>query len=532
MSSMSVGLVIRPQAVEVVTLKNAFQGARLARFARVTFAVDPESPPEAQDQKIVQAIQDALGACEAHNKDVAVSIPSRDVLLRFFTLPLLPKAERDQAVQFEVRKYIPFKIDELTWNYHAIEHRQAKQLGVVFVGIRNDAFARIQQWLSAAGVEPVAVEALSVSLARVAGVVTKASKGSFVGVVDVEEDSAHITIVRDGTPYLSRDVSLGARSELLQGAASQSRADRWAELLLSELRLSFEFFTREHPEASIDKVLLFGEEQTIAPWCAWLSEQLRRPVEVGPMPVKSLSSSPAPSPAFTTATGVALGGLRRSNVKLGFLKRDKREVARARKRLSPPVLLQPNPQVLKSLGRAVAVQIGVAAFCLLALSAVDNYRVNAAKAKLDRAIKSPTDVGWGLLQKTPPQLQAIKQQVDRRLAFLRRAVEQRISVAMKLDVLAKLLPGGIWLDRVSFTDRLEGGGPSQATLTVQGNCFLPGSGKELAVISEFVEQMKGHGGFFQGFESSQLSEIAATQDPASQYSYRTFSLNCRAAGKL
>jgi len=275
MAKPTVGLVFRPDAIEAAVLTRTIRGLTLERCARVNIVTQQQEASDYHDQQVAQAVQEALSACQVATREVAVTVPAKDVLLRCFKLPLLPKAEWEQAVHFEVRKYIPFKVDELTWTYHLVEHKAEKRLTAVFLGIRTDVLVKLQDYLEAAGIKAVGIEALSVSLARAASrSARKLSKDGFVGIVDLEQDVAHIVIMKDQLPYLSRDVSLAQGRELLaREAPASSDIDRRAELLLSELRLSLEYFTHEHAYANIEKILLFGEEYAVASWCPWLTEQ-------------------------------------------------------------------------------------------------------------------------------------------------------------------------------------------------------------------------------------------------------------------
>jgi hypothetical protein len=84
--------------------------------------------------------------------------------------------------------------------------------------------------------------------------------------------------------------------------------------------LSLEYVIHEHPSASIEKILLVGEEYTIAPWCAWLSEQLRYPVELGTLAVEGSADRSAVPLQFAVAVGLAMKGLLwGSEAKLDFL---------------------------------------------------------------------------------------------------------------------------------------------------------------------------------------------------------------------
>ena len=529
MGNTSVGLVFRSQAVEAVALKRTWRGVSLGRCARVNITAETPGQAEPDDERVAQAIREALAACQVRSKDVVASVPLRDALLRCFTMPLLPKAEWEQAIQFEARKYIPFKIEELTWAYRVIEHRAAKQLTVIFIGIRTDALARVRRWLDLAGVEPTAMEALSVSLARAASRVTKSPPDTYTCLVNIEQDVAHIVMVRDRIPYLSRDVSLSVQGES-PGASGQVAGDRRAEWLLSELRLSFEFFAGEHPEASIGTVLLFGEEYTIAPWCAWLSEQLRCPVELGVLSVEVPDGSPAVPLQFAGAVGLAMKGLRIADANLDFLARPR--AATRWRSFTLPKPSHESLQFLQALRKPAAIQGGLAALCLLAGTWVGNRHVLAVRSRLTQAANASPQREWNPQQKTLEEFRVFQQQLETRLAFLRATVQQRVSVAQKLDALAKTIPEGVWLEGLSYENQARAREPGQPSLTIRGACWLPDSERELALISEFVQRLKQNPGFFRGFASAQLGEILASEDPAQRYSYRTFRLNCQTQTKL
>jgi len=280
------GLVLRPHSVELFEARLGLGGVRMTKVVSVPIQ-------GTEDAQIVETIRTALAQAGTKATRLAVSVPMPDVLLRSFTMPLLPKAEWNTAVRFEARKYIPFKTEELLWNYHVVEQRSAKQLAVAFVGIREQTFTQIRGWLKAVGVTPTLVEAQAVSLARAAAKAPGVSEHQFVGVVDVdlETNTAQLVIVRDQVPYFARSVHLKLdRTTPLQPSggeaiepepSSVSAGDLRAEVLLSELRLSFDFFTRENPQATIQRVYLYGEQAVIGSWMPWLAEHLRCEVARG-----------------------------------------------------------------------------------------------------------------------------------------------------------------------------------------------------------------------------------------------------------
>lgn len=530
MAKPTVGLVFRPDAIEAAVLDRTIRGVTLERCARVNIATQQQDATDFHDQQVAQAVQEALSACQVATREVAVTVPAKDVLLRCFKLPMLPKPEWEQAVHFEVRKYIPFKIDELTWTYHLVEHKAEKRLTAVFLGIRTEALVKIQHYLETAGLEATNIEPLSVSLSRAAAKGgRKLSKDGFVGIVDLEQDVAHIVLMKDQLPYLSRDVSLAQTREVLSGgAAGSADIDRRAELLLSELRLSLEYFTHEHAYANIEKILLFGEEFAVASWCPWLSEQLHCPVELGSLAVQVPAGSPAAPLQFASAVGLAMNAMSPGPLRLDFLLHGKS--GGNRQKFNTPGNVA--TEFFRGLAKPAAIQAGLAAFALAVTAWLHYSEVAAVQTQLDQVVLAHQQLGENLDQRSQDDLRKLSQKVKTRVAFLRSGILGRVSVAEKLDALAKSVPNGLWLDAVNYVNRFQNLENWQPVMTMRGSCLLPDAEQILEVISGFAQRIKDDPAFFRGFSASQLGEILATEDPTKRYAYRTFKLSCQTQSKM
>jgi len=523
MPTVIAGLVLRPQSIEVFEAQGGFGRSKVSKIA---------CRPLSDGEQVAETIKVALSQAGITAKHLAVSVPAQDVLLRSFSMPILPKPEWSTAVQFEARKYIPFKTDELAWTFHIAEDRAAKHLHVAFLAIRDETLTKIHGWLEAAGVKGAFVEAQAVSLARTVSMPAKAPQHHFVGVVDVdiEASMAHIVITRNHIPYFAREVHLVLGREGQE--ASSADIDARAEVLLSELRLSFDFFTRENPQATIQQLVLFGDHLTVSPWVRWLTEQLSCPVVMGELSLEH-GQGDVVNLRYGCAVGLALRQLRPSPVKLDFVARSSSKAleGKASKALSLSSTL--SPTLLKAIGKAAVAQ-GLAMVALIgALSVPANQPVIKARQELQRTIASFSDVGWGLTEKSVTELEALQQQADRRLAVLRELYDERILVTDKLEALAQELPDGIWLSGVSYQHRLnlERPGQGEQRLTIHGACFRPGEGDELEVIGQFAETLKRNRRFFRGLGVGQLGEVTA-QETAQQLSYRTFQLNYQAERSL
>ncbi len=556
MARQGVSLVIRPGTVEVIQAVQGLQGIRVTHATRV-------SVKGSDDAHMVEAISTALDLAHVKTRSgIGVCLAAQDVLLRFFTIPLLPKPEWTNAIQFEARKYVPFKTSDLIWCYQAVEQRAASQLAVVFTAIRKDAFERLQGWLSQADVQATFIEGQSSSLARAVANVQSARSAEVVAAIDVDEAAsvAHVIILKGDLLYLARDINLTARAggepalmepspeaaapTVGEGAASfdqgseterapetaSSNEDHRVERLLGEIRLSLDFFAREHPGLALSRVVLFGDAHTVQPWSVWLSEQLHCPVEVGALPLATPRGQ-SMSLEYASALGTMLRQFKPAPTQCNFLVSAKSVAPRVTVTLSRGLNPQEARVILKAMTKPLAIQSVVAAIGLGVLWYVVRQNVATAHAQLAAAKQQQHEMKWKLDARSQEELAALQQQAQQRIGVLRGLVDDRVIVTEKLDALARALPDGIWLEGFRYDNRFLDQTRTETSLTIRGACFLPEEkSTELSVIGEFTSRVRRDPRFFNGFTSAQLGEISVKEDNP-RYTYRTFKLNCSSSGK-
>ncbi|MBI4343532.1 MAG: pilus assembly protein PilM, partial [Candidatus Omnitrophica bacterium] len=285
----AVGLVIRPTEVEVIERR----GKRISAYARVPIQ-------GTEDDHLVAAIKAAVASAGVRRKAMAVSIAGHDVLVRSFTIPVVPKAEWEGAVRFEARKYIPFKPEQLAWSAQAARGADKdKESVVVFVGIQQERLHRLQALLAQAGVQPLLIEPQAISLGRVIQLGRAAAASEAVCVVDAGPGGGELAVLRDGLPFITRSFRFSAESP-------QARAEQ----LQGEISLSTAFFQREHPGSPLRGILLFGPDQDVEGWRGQLQGRFAAPVESGAAVVRRAVGEGLPL-GGASAAGLALGAARR-----------------------------------------------------------------------------------------------------------------------------------------------------------------------------------------------------------------------------
>jgi hypothetical protein len=500
----SAGLVIRAGGVELVALR----GRKVAARVSVPF----EGAAEFQ---LTQAIKKAVEVSGLKLKRLPVALPTQDILFRFFTMPAVPRSELEGAVRFEARKYIPFKTDALVWDYHVIP-AASDRLEVAFSAMQRSAFAALQSACQAAGLQPQIIEPRSVSLARLFASPRGAKPApGFFCVVDIDRANAHVVIVRDGVPYLARDVNLPAESAA--GPAGDERAQR----LLSEVRVSVDFFTREYPSATVSKVVLFGEERLVEAWSRLFGFHLHCPVESGAGMLSERVEGGVPL-AFASALGLIEGAQRRSGIAIDFLKRA--QAARAAGPGGMPKLSAKDLNAALQTPQA-AVSVAVVVAALFAAWLTGTQSVAMEKRRLSHLGTIRPDVGWGLNARAQTELKPMRTEAEELLAMLRRLMDERIPAASRLDALVRSLPEGIWLTGFSYEDIVSGQtGRSAYQLNVRGACDLREGGDEVLAIQDFEDRVRRNAQLFKGFDTAQINESSEREE--GEHRYRAFQLNC------
>ncbi len=518
------GLVIRSQEVELLGMRGR------TVTSRVRVPIEGAEP-----EHLAAAIRKALAAAAISPKRMAVSLPTQEVLFRYFTIPVVPKAECDAVVQFEARKYIPFKTELLIWDYRAAPAPDGKRLEIIFAAVPREIFQHVHDALAAAGVPPLLIEPRSLSLARLLPGAKGASADDFTCLVDVETDAAHLAIVKQRMPYLTRDIELlppaqpdaaGGEPAVVEPPAEA--VDLRAQRLLSELSVSMDFFMREHPSTTISRILVFGDETVVAPWCPWLGDQLHRPVELGHGVLAGHVDRELP---LSFASAVGLLQAEPAGAPIDFLRRSLVQTGGAR--AAAPGAAGALGQ-LKAAVREPRMAVGAATLAGLMLAGwiAGRMMLGAEERRLAQLSAAAPSSHWGLAQAKQAELDALRQKAGAQLELLKRIMNRRLRVAPKLDALVRALPQGVWLTGLDFTDSLTMNPRSESSFLLQGACYLGDARYELTTLQNFESNLKQNAQFAEGFAAIRLQKMNAQDDPQQRYAYHTFELTCQAGRSM
>ena len=138
-----------------------------------------------EDVRWEALINKTLREIGAADKNIHISLADKDFIFRSLEMPLMDKKNIGSSLMYEIERYIPFKIDELWWDYSSIRYPKEKKINVSFVGIRESIIFRTQELLSHLGLNPVVLEPSSLSLVKVVKLVKKFAPIKNFAILDV-----------------------------------------------------------------------------------------------------------------------------------------------------------------------------------------------------------------------------------------------------------------------------------------------------------------------------------------------------------
>ena len=145
-------------------------------------------------------LKESLGAVKG---EVAVSLPSDQVLLRILELPTADPAEIKSMVDLQIDKFSPFPVENMV-AAHEVLDRKDNGVVVAALAVRRDLVHNASELLKAAGIVPVRVDVNSLvwwNMIKASGSV--ASEGRQVFIL-FGEHGGEFAVVRDGMPILFR----------------------------------------------------------------------------------------------------------------------------------------------------------------------------------------------------------------------------------------------------------------------------------------------------------------------------------------
>jgi Tfp pilus assembly PilM family ATPase len=244
---------------------------------------------------------------------VAIGISSQDILKKIVTIPVLPKDEVAEALNWTVSKSISTPLDEMLFDYimlGEIEERGIKKDEACFVGVQKHFVTSLLDSFRRNGFKNIA---LLTDIGFVYQEAVKEEKGS-VAVVDIGGTQTGIYIFNDKKIRMVREILIAGESfsdsliggvdvNSREGSSLVERGFREGSILLSdvsfqkfvsEVQRTFNVYDKRYPDKPVGKVFFAGRGSKIPTFMERIRQSFVQDMHIF-RPYKELESGFLPS---------------------------------------------------------------------------------------------------------------------------------------------------------------------------------------------------------------------------------------------
>lgn len=226
------------------------QGNDILSLGRFEFSSLEESGSEISNEDIrwEALINKTLREVGSDVKDIYVSLADRDFIFRPLEMPSMKKKEIESSLVYEIEKYIPFKMEELVWDYAYVNFPKEKKVGLSFIGIKESNFDRIKSILSRLELKAITIEPSCISLARIIKSEKKFAQFKNFALLDFTQAEAYLTFFQQNLPVFNRYLVVPKKEDALD-----------LDNFIEAVNFSFQYFKREFKNYKLEKFIIVGD---------------------------------------------------------------------------------------------------------------------------------------------------------------------------------------------------------------------------------------------------------------------------------
>ncbi len=507
----TIGIYFGPQLISIVETKGrqAINYAQVSQATVSTGELLEEKVPA--NIKLIALLKDELRKNNIEPGEAIVSISGKDLIVRTFEMPVLPRQELNTAVNFEAKKYIPFKIEELVSDFQYTLDKSIQKMRVLFVGIKKEALDNYIEILNQLGIKPKSIEYSAFSILRLLKLTNTKEKG-IIAVVNIDltkDDEANFVVVDNGFPLFSRDISLtGGYEEPVKAGETQQIAI--LERLKREIQISLDYYDRKFPAKNIGKIFFITNPNYRADLNGFIKEL---GLGINFIDVNKYIDKPVPfSLAFVKGYSNSLSSIK-IEVKIDLLSAKERATKKIVPEVSKPL----------SLFMRFKSEVIVAAACFLIFIVIfvsGIFRALPLQSELQSIITIRPETTLKPGELTYKDLIDINSSYKRKAETMDSTIKKRLYLTPLLDMIPRVAPSGLRLVELSFRNEEEKTG-----LILKGTVYLGDSVKESEQVNLFLSVLKDNPIFTKYFKEISIESSGHKQ--IGKISVTNFIISCQ-----
>ena len=466
------------------------------------------------DIKLMAMLKDAFRTNRISAEEAFFSISGQDLVIRTFEIPLLPQNELKGAVNFEAKKYIPFKLEELDYDFQVLFNKKNKTSLVLFVGIKKETLANYVSIAKQLNIKADILEYSAFSTLRF----IKLAGLNDSGVVATlcfdlnNEDEANFTVFENGFSLFSRDFVLtGEPAGFEQTVEADSLAKR--EKLKNEIRVSLDYYKRKFADKDIKNIFVISDKENKTELTPFFTEAA--------IPVKFVDTQKV------LGKGVNYSSILAKSYAAALFKsaplKIKINLVGARIKASKAVAIPWKPVgILEGLKMDLRFVMLGALLCVAALGwglmRVQTIKHDLTQIKNQRLKMSPASAGESL-----ESLTSLSDKYRKKVVALDNVIKSQMYATYPLNAVPRALPQGVWLTNFNLNKNRN----AVTELVLGGQVYLENSEQEFESVNLFLFNLKRDPVFLKYFKEINISSIDQKLSDDKDKTITVFTIICK-----
>ena len=220
-----VGIDLGRSSIKLVQLRSTGAGLRLI-YAGLTEL--PVVGSSLTDPGIGLALLDLFQKGKLGREKAAVNFVGKAPVVRYMTLPKMPKDELKEAVKWEAKKIVPMPIEEMVLDFMIVgeqEDREVRRLDLIVVAAERSEVLSQYNELKRIGINIGVMDVNPLALLNAVSLNYAAHLKDTVVFVDVGAGKTEINIIKQGVLRFTRNVQVGGE-DITKAIAQELQVSR------------------------------------------------------------------------------------------------------------------------------------------------------------------------------------------------------------------------------------------------------------------------------------------------------------------
>ena len=470
-----IGIYFGPQSMDVALVK---ANKLIAHSVFTGISSGDETQDKVPEEVKIPALLKEI--FKQHNvvekSEVTVALSGKDFIIRTFEIPVIPASELNNAVTYEIKKYIPFRIEEMIFDFQATLDKSLRRYQILFAGVKKDTFEKYNYIMMQSGMLLGGLEYAGFSFLRLLSLVGIREKNS-IAVLSVdpkEKDESSFIVIEKGVPIFSRDIAFPVESSAFQN--NSSSADFY-DKIKREMRISLDYYRRKFPLKEIKKVYSFSLKDDKRQLEMFLTNVVDNSMVISL--ASRIEGAYDPSSGFLKAFGAGLAKQILPTFKINLILA--RNIAL---KSALGVSRKDKKSWIGVLGEEIFLIIFGIVLCL-GLHGFMYSKIYPARVQLKGVVAKQALFSSILAKRGLGELTELENKKSAKLNKITSVIKNQVYVAQILDLIPRLLSRDMWLTDLSF-----GQENNTPVFIISGIVNSPNNAKELPMVKDFMGKVK------------------------------------------